>query len=564
MVRYDNAHIIIIQKRRVRFAMDILALGPAGAPGKSEVHPHRAAVMLALKQKERDMWLHSEIKTLGDIPRYYGSATPDKIALIDNDVKRSFSELDKRTNRLANFVIDQGFPKQTHIAFLGKNSSRYFESVFGVNKAGCALVPMNWRLAVPELCTVVTDAGIKLMLVDEDSYDLALAVQRECSQPFELIKFTNTWLDSLDCSDDDPGVDVYQDQTALLMYTSGTTGKPKGVQLTHLGFNFMRFCEDNEPAYDWQPEDIKMLVMPNFHLVGSGLSIQALYNGATLSIVAAFDPTLVLEAIKRDKPTICAMVPTAIQMLMENAPRDADFSSLRLIMYAGSPISPALLSQAIKRFNCKFMQFYGATESGGAATLLRPEQHDLDDEQSLKSCGTPLPWIQIEVVSPEGKRMPPGEIGELIIRSPTMFRGYWNNPTATAAVMRDGWYHSGDAGYKDENGLIYIIDRVKDMIVTGGENVYSIEVEQVLDSHPEIKKSAVVGRPCEKWGEMIVGVVVLEDGATVTEKELEELCRSRIAGYKVPKAFVFVDEFPLSATGKILKRVLRDEVSVDH
>lgn len=507
------------------------------------------------------MWLHTEIKTLGDIPRYYARVSPDKIALIDSSVRRSFAELDTRTNRLANFLLERGLPRESHVAFLGKNSARYFEAVFAASKASCALVPMNWRLAVPELCTVAIDARIRILLADADSYELAVALQSECEQPFEVIRFTNQWLDELACGDADPRVDVYQDQTALLMYTSGTTGKPKGVQLTHLGFNYMRFCEHNEPAYDWTPDDIKMLVMPNFHLVGSGLSIQTLYNGATLSIVAAFDPKLVLEAIQRDRPTICALVPTAIQMLIENSPADADFSCLRMIMYAGSPISPALLKQAMLRFSsCRFMQFYGATESGGAATLLRPQQHDLEHENSLKSCGTPLPWIEIDIVDANGQRLPAGEIGELLIRSPTMFRGYWNNPGATADVMQHGWYHSGDAGYKDEQGLIYIVDRVKDMIVTGGENVYSIEVEQVLDAHPAVKKSAVVGRPCEKWGEMIVAVVVLEEGAVVSEKELDDACRKKIAGYKAPKEYRFIESFPLSATGKILKRVLRDEL----
>ncbi|VVQ15567.1 AMP-binding protein [Pseudomonas fluorescens] len=505
------------------------------------------------------MWLHSEIKTLGDIPRYYSRVSPGKIALVDSSVQRSFAELDKRTNRLANFFLQRGLPPESHVAFIGKNSTRYFEALFAANKAACALVPLNWRLAVPELSTVVDDAQIKILLADADSYDLAVALQNECEGSFEVIHFTNQWLDELDGSDADPQLKVYQDQTALLMYTSGTTGKPKGVQLSNLGFDFMRFCEHNEPAYDWKPEDVKMLVMPNFHLVGTGLSVQALYNGATLSIVAAFEPKLVLEAIKRDRPTICALVPTAIQMLIENSPADADFSSFRMIMYAGSPISPALLRQAMQRFGCQFMQFYGATESGGAATLLRPEQHDLDNEQSLKSCGTPLPWIEIDIVSPAGERLPSGEIGEMQIRSPTMFTGYWNNPVATAEVMKNGWYRSGDVGYKDEKGLIYIVDRVKDMIVTGGENVYSVEVEQVLDTHPAVKKSAVIGRPCEKWGEMIVAMIMLEEGVSVTAKELEELCRKKIAGYKVPKEFHMVSSFPLSATGKILKRVMRDE-----
>ena len=515
------------------------------------------------------MWLYADIKTLNDIPRHYAEVSPTKAALIDGLGQVSFAELDARASRIANGVIAKGAKARDHIGFIGKNSARFFELLFGVTRAGCALSPLNWRNAVPELVAVIEDSKLVLVFADTEFLDMLLVVQKSCKHSFEIIPFDSStahgefdaWLAGHSAVD--PGVAVDPKQTALLIYTSGTTGKPKGVQLSHVGMSFMRLCEHLEPALRWRPDDVMLMVMPNFHLVGAGLTLQSLYNGSTLSILPALDPGQMLKIIQRDRPTVCALVPTAIQMLLDHPDaKQTDFSSFRLVMYAGSPISSTLLRRALIEMKCNFMQFYGATETAGAVTLLRPEQHDIDDEVGLRSCGTPLPLIDVKIVDPDGTELPQGEIGEVVVRSPSLANGYWNQPDTTGAAFKRGWYKTGDAGRFDEKGFLYLVDRVKDMIVTGGENVYSTEVEQALQKHPGVRQSAVIGLPDAKWGEKVVAVVIpLDASAAPTQDEIIAHCRLHIAGYKVPKAVVFVEAFPMTATGKVLKRSVRDQLA---
>ena len=517
------------------------------------------------------MWLYADIKTLGDIPRLYAKTQPAKTALVDGTGSLSFAALDARSNRVAHLIARLGIAPRSNIGFLGKNSSLYFQILFGINKAGSTMTPLNWRLAAPELSSVIADAQSPLIFVDREFAATARAVQASCPQAFGIVEIDPTGESGLAgefevalaaVADCDPAIAVDPAQTALLIYTSGTTGKPKGVQLSHGGFHHMRLCEHLEPALQWQPDDVMMMVMPNFHLVGSGLSIQSLYNGSTLSILPALDPGQLLKLIARDRPSIVALVPTAIQMLLDHPDaKTTDFSSLRLVMYAGSPISSRLLQRALVEMKCHFMQFYGATESSGAITLLRPEQHVLEDEAKLKACGTPLPLIDVKLMDPNGHEVPDGAVGELWVRSPSLFTGYWNQPDATATVLINGWYRTGDAGRRDADGLLYLVDRVKDMIVTGGENVYSAEVEQVLAKHPAVRMCAVIGLPDEKWGERVVALVLPTDAAPPTGDEIISHCRQHIAGYKVPKEVRFVDAFPMTATGKVLKRVVRDELA---
>jgi acyl-CoA synthetase (AMP-forming)/AMP-acid ligase II len=274
------------------------------------------------------------------------------------------------------------------------------------------------------------------------------------------------------------------------------------------------------------------------------------------------DAERALAVIERDRPTICCLVPTAIQMLLDHPKaKTTDFSALRLVMYAGSAISMQLLKRAVAEMKCNFMQFYGATETAGAVTLLRPEQHDLQNEAKLKSCGTPLPLIEIKIVDSNNAEVPPGAMGEFLIRAPSLFKGYWKQPEASAAVLQEGWYRSGDAGFRDAEGLYYITDRVKDMIISGGENIYSTEVEQALCRHPAVSQAAVIGVPDERWGEKVAAFVVLSPGISMNEQDLILHCRSLIAGYKVPKMISFVPGLPMTPTGKILKRALRAQFS---
>lgn len=328
------------------------------------------------------MWLYADIKTLCDIPRFWSQSLPNKAALIDGTGSVSFAALEDRTNRIANGIIAKGVAPRSAVGYIGKNSSRFFEIVFGTNKAAAALSPLNWRLAAPELTAIVEDSQLSLMFVDAEFVPVAKQVQAASKVKFDIISFDHksndsefeTWLSAQDAAV--PTREVDPRDTALLIYTSGTTGKPKGVELTHQGLSFMRLSEHLEPALQWKPDDVMLMVMPNFHLVGAGLTLQSLYNGSTLSILPALEAGQLLEIIERDRPSVCALVPTAIQMLLDHPKsKTTDFSSLRLVMYAGSPISSHLLQRALAEMKCRFMQFYGATETSGAATLLRPEQH---------------------------------------------------------------------------------------------------------------------------------------------------------------------------------------------
>ena len=515
------------------------------------------------------MWFHYEIKSVADIPRHHAKTRPEQPALIDGLGMRTFAQLDQESNRIASSLVAAGIKPGAHVGFFGKNSARYFEILFGVLKAGAAVAPLNWRLAAAELVPVIDDAECPLIFVDREFVDAMAAVQKQCGQKFQTVVFDSTsaepgefeaWLKQGDGRD--PALRIHPADTALLIYTSGTTGKPKGVQLTHGGLNYMRLCEHLEPAYEWRDGDVMLTVMPVFHLVGTGLSVQALYNGAAVSVLPALDPGGMLKLIARDRPTICALVPTAIQMVLDHPDaKTADFSSLRIVMYAGSAISSTLLRRALLEMKCKFMQFYGATESSGAITLLRPEQHDVDNEARLKACGSPLPLIEIKVVDADGNELPQGQSGEFLVRGPNLFGGYWKQPETTAAVFKDGWYRTGDAGYRDAEGLYYIVDRVKDMIVTGGENVYSAEVEQALAKLPAVRQSAVVGVPDAKWGERVTAVIIPTEAGKLTQEEVIAHCRGLIAGYKVPKEVLFVDALPMTPTGKVLKRIVRDQLA---
>lgn len=518
------------------------------------------------------MWHYADIQTVPDIVRHHGATTPDKTALIQGDRRVSYAELDRTSSRLANAIAAHGVAPGTVVGYIGKNSLSFFDILFAAGKAGCTLLPLNWRLVAAELAPILHDAAPPLVFVDQDLMPLMKTVVADCPFACELVEIhpadeNDTLLAAWasDAPDTDPQVPVDPRSTALLMYTSGTTGRAKGVQLSHQGINYMRLCESLEPELRWPSDDVLLMVLPNFHLLGTGIPLQLLYNGGTVAVLPLFEPGRLLEQLQRERPSVLVLAPTVIQMLLDHpAAKQTDFSCLRLVMYAGSPISAALLKRALLEMKCRFMQFYGSTESGGATTILRPAQHDLVNEQKLKSCGTPLPLIEVKVVDAEGQELPDGQIGEFLVRAPSLFTGYRNQPEATAAALQKGWYRSGDAGYRDTDGLLYIVDRVKDMIVSGGENVYSAEVEQAVCKHPAVAMAAVVGAPDARWGEKVTAMVVLKKDATATADDIIEHCRSLIAGYKTPKEVRFIDALPISPTGKVLKRVLRDALWSDQ
>ncbi|RJF89417.1 long-chain-fatty-acid--CoA ligase [Oleomonas cavernae] len=472
-----------------------------------------------------------------------------------------WATLEGQANQVARLLIGAGVAPRDRVAFLGKNSADFFLAMFGVAKAGACFVPLNWRLSEPELGDVLVDCGATIVIVERDHQDMLQGAESRSGTNLARIVIdeqATLVAAAADQGTQAPEVWISEDDAAIQLYTSGTTGRPKGVLLTHGCFNRIRLCEHLEAAYQWHPGDSFLFILPNFHLLGIGLSIQCLYNGLSLSVQRRFDPAGALAAITQDRPTLLVLTPTMIQMLLDHPDAaTTDFGSLRLTMYAGSPISLGLIKRAIAAMPCQFMQFYGATESAGAISLLRPEEHDLSNEGKLKSCGRPLPLIALRIVDDKGNEVPDGQPGELLVRSPAIAQGYWNNPDATAAAFQDGWYRTGDVALRDAEGLYYIVDRAKDMIVTGGENVYSAEIEHVLSTHPAVLAVAVIGVPDERWGEAVKAVIVPKAGEEIALAELSAYCRERLAAYKVPKSFDLVDVLPMTGTGKVSKKDLR-------
>jgi acyl-CoA synthetase (AMP-forming)/AMP-acid ligase II len=520
------------------------------------------------------VWLHADIANVADIVRHHARTGPRRTALVEGRFTLSWGELDEVSSRLAAALRRAGVREGDVVAYLGRNSIPFFEVLYGAAKAGATLLPLNWRLAAPELAAIVEDAAPAVVFAEQDLLALleaSLAPTKRPGLPRAMLNpqagvhggLESYWDDS---PADDPGGPSDPRGTAWLMYTSGTTGRAKGVELSHQGLDRMRLAEHFEPVFQWKSDDVLMMVMPNFHLLGTALPVQAMYNGCTVSIMPMLEPGRLLALVRETRPTILVVAPTVIQMMLDHPDAaGADLASLRLVMYAGSAISATLLKRALARFGCDFMQFYGATESGGAMSILRPEQHDLEDESKLRSCGTPLPLVDFRIAGAQGEELPDGQIGEIVVRSPALFTGYRNQREQTAAVLSQGWYRTGDAGYRDpKDGLYYIVDRVKDMIVTGGENVYSAEVEQAIQKHPGVAMSAVVAAPDERWGERVTAVIVPRPGVELTAEAIVAHCREHIAGYKVPKQVVFETTLPLSPAGKVLKRVLRDRFWEGH
>jgi long-chain acyl-CoA synthetase len=509
------------------------------------------------------MWPYPEIRTLGDYPDYYARISPNRVALKSGGRAVTFGAFERIARQVAHFVISRQAAPGTLIGFLGKNSFDFYFALFGCAKTRAALVVLNWRLTAVELAEQVQDSETRLVFVERELESLWLDACRSlgAAAPQAIWIDGHTGLAEIvaDQPATQPDTAVGEDDTALQLYTSGTTGRPKGVMLSHGGISRMRLCEHFEPSYQWRDGDSFLNPLPNFHLLHIGIALQCLYNGMSITVLRQFEPGAVLAAITAERPTLLTLTPTMLQILLDH-PNAAttDFSSLRLTLYAGSPISLGLIKRAIAVMPCEFMQFYGSTESGGAASILRPQEHDLNNEARLQSCGRPLPLIEFKIVDAQDNEVADGTAGELLIRAPSITKGYWRQPEATAAVLRNGWYRTGDIARRDPDGLYYIVDRAKDMIVSGGENIYSVEVESALSVHPAIAAVAVIGVPDERWGEAVKALVIRRAGELVDEAELIRFCRGRLAAYKVPKSVEFVERFPLVASGKISKKELRE------
>ncbi|QBY55393.1 long-chain-fatty-acid--CoA ligase [Cupriavidus oxalaticus] len=497
---------------------------------------------------------------------------PDTVAVCCGDERLTFAQFAQRVASLAGALRRLGIHGGERVAMLSLNSVRYLEYDMAVPWAGGVLNPVNIRWSPAEMLYALDDSGTHVLIVDDNFKDVASRLAKEGRTVRHVIyagagKAPAGMLDyEALIAANEPVEDAWRhgEDLAGIFYTGGTTGYPKGVMLSHynLGISGMASLVTGRCA----PGTVYLHAMPMFHL-GSFSSVNALFmNGGVHVVLPSFTPQGVLEAISRYGVNELMLAPTMIQLLLDWMDANAslsgtlDLSSLRMIGYGASPISQALLRRAQATFrNAKFVQGYGMTELSPAGTFLGDEYHTDAAFASgkMRAAGKPYVCVEIKIVDDDGQELPRGEVGEIVARGGNVMRGYWNKPEATAEAIRNGWLHTGDSGYMDEEGLVYVVDRLKDMIVTGAENVYSAEVENALASHPAVAACAVIGIPNQKWGESVHAVVVLRAGASVAEAALMAHCRERIAGYKCPRSFEFRDTLPLSSVGKVLKTELR-------
>lgn len=512
---------------------------------------------------------NKEIIVLADTPRFHARARPDDVAMIFEGRKTSYRELDIFSSQVANGIISSGAKHQSRIGYLGKNSDHYFEILYGCAKANAAMVAVNWRLAPPEVEFILNDAEVQVLFVSLAHLGLIESIKDRLTTVRQIVTIGQAhkdWEDYVSWRDrqatKDPAVPVDREDVAVQMYTSGTTGRPKGAMLSHR--NLLAVFETIEPGAagrwnEWYADDVSLITTPVFHIAGTGWGHYGLYNGVKNVILSEFSIDAVLDAIERFRVTKVGMVPAALKMMLRS-PRAAstDYSSIRCLSYGASPIPPDLLRESMDIIKCEYVQLYGMTEMAGTVSYLPSEDHDLAGNQRMLSAGIPLPGIEVCIMDANSNRMPAGEMGEICVKGPGMMKGYWKQPEATAqTIQEDGWLRSGDVGYIDKDGYVFVHDRVKDMIVSGAENVYPAEVESAIFAHPAVADVAVIGVPSDRWGEEVKAVVVLKAGASATAEDVIDFARKRIAAYKTPRSVDFVAELPRNPSGKILKVELR-------
>jgi long-chain acyl-CoA synthetase len=512
------------------------------------------------------------MKTLGDIPRKHSRLDPDKECMVCDDVRLTWKQLNKRVNRLANALTELGVEKETKVATLALNCHRLIEIYYATSKIGAVAVPLNFRLAPEELVYIINHSDAEVLFVDHNTIEIAKQIMPELPNIRHRIYFAQGeegWLEYErlleKASDAEPEVEVSEDDLCHLQYTGGTTGLPKGVMITNR--NYLTTAIGMGLSLPVEPHYSTLQVLPIFHTAWWPVLLHH-FGGVRAVISPRFDFTEILSTAEREKVTHINMVPVLFSWLLDFPDADKyDLSSIKYFSYAGAPMPEEILRRCIAKFGPIFQQGYGLTEAAPLGTRLGEEdQCRLDGPpemtRRINSCGRETLVTEVRVADENDSDVPVGEIGEIIIRGANVMKGYWKDPELTAQTLRGGWLHTGDLAEIDQSGFIYIVDRKNDMIITGGENVYPYEVEQILYEHPAVLVAAVVGVKSEKWGEEVTAAVSLKQGMEASEEELKALCREKIAGYKCPKKVVFVDNIPTSVIGKVLRREVREQLEV--
>ncbi|MBK6554622.1 MAG: long-chain fatty acid--CoA ligase [Rhodocyclaceae bacterium] len=504
--------------------------------------------------------------TLDDIPRRNALRFPDKTALAMGGRRLTWAELDDRVNRVAAALVAAGLHAGDRVAILLANCPEYIELYFGAARAGVIAVPVNYRLTAREMAQIL-DHAEPALLVAGSAY-LGSAAEVRALLP-ALQRCWSVGASATGCADYEamlarvhghPFVTAGQDaDTFAIFFTSGTTGLPKGAMVSHrnlIANGFNQFVADGSRRHD-----VNLIATPIYHMGAVFMGVTYMMLGCTQVILEQFDAAAWMNAVAAERVSVALLVPTMINAVVNHPDiASADLGSLRLLFYGGGPMPPAVLTKALERLPCGYTQGYGLTETL-EATFLVGEDHVLDGtpEQTrrLASAGREAVDAEVRIVDDQGHDLPPGQVGEILIRGPSVISGYWRQAAETQAAIRDGWFVTGDLGYLDQKRYLFLVDRKKDMVVSGGVNIYTKEVEAALFEHPAVLEAAVIGLPDDEWGEIVVAAVVRRPAMPVTESELVDHCRARLASYKKPRRIVFVPELPKNPSGKVLKRELR-------
>ncbi|WP_134604435.1 long-chain-fatty-acid--CoA ligase [Pseudomonas aeruginosa] len=506
--------------------------------------------------------------TLADIARATANTRPDHTALVFGDKSTTVHELDARANQVANGLLTFGVTDQERVAILDHSSDQFYEVWLGAARANLAIAPLNSRLSATEVVQVVNDSHSRVLFVGQAFVEMIEQIRSQLKYVDHIIVMGDefsTWRDQQSVMAFESTMTATDD--CLQMYTSGTTGLPKGVRLTSenvfKGPLSALESEGISPCSEIGPKDVILLCLPHAHVAGAILGIYGLAMGSKLIISREFVPADIVATIEREQVTLTIMVPVMVRGLIAAMEMTGlACKSLKTILYGAAPMATSLLKDAMKALpHSGFGQLYGLTETSGPVTYLTPDDHHsivAGNNDLALSCGAATAGVELQVINHYGQPVPAGDIGEIICRSPQIMKGYWNRSEDTLAVIQDGWFYTGDVGYIDEKGYLFIYDRKKDMIITGGENVYPAEVENILYSHPEIADVAVIGVPDEQWGEAVKAVAVLKPGSSLTAEELIAHARGKVASFKIPKSVDFVSDLPRNATGKVLRRLIRE------
>ena len=499
---------------------------------------------------------------------------PDRDAVVFEDKRYTFSQLNERTNRLANALLNLGIVKGDRVAMLQVNCNQHVETYFAAAKIGAIYVPLNFRAKGDELTYMTNSCEPKVLFVGDRYISLVNSIKPKLTSVPHLVSVENKtdgylyYEDVLSsASAEDVFSEIDDNDTTMLVYTAGTTGFPKGVMLSHNSFSI--YVLENVTPADPTVDENNILTVPLYHVAGIQAMMAAIYGGRTLVMERQFEPAEWMGLVQTEKVGRAMMVPTMLKQLMDNPDFEKyDLSSLKVITYGAAPMPLPVIKKAMEVFpGVSFINAFGQTETASTITTLSPEDHVItgteeEKEKKLKrltSIGRPMSDVEMKIMDEEGNELPVGEVGEIVARGPRVMSGYWKEEDKTAKTIdKDGWVHTGDMGYVDEDGYFFLAGRTTDMIIRGGENISPEEVEAVLHQHHKIEEAAVIGVPDEDWGEVPICVVVLKEGEVATDEEIMEHCRQALASYKRPRSVIFTKELPRNPMGKVLKRVLRE------